>query len=371
MAKIHYKGTSYESRPDETLLKMFLRRGVKVPYSCGGGTCHFCMHRCTEGDIPPQAQSTLRPVYQENRFFLLCCCVPTSDMHIELPPRTERFCQMEIDTVTQSADKTLLTLLPFSQLNTKTGQYLSLLAGKNIRLVAEVIQGSLEGEPIQVALATSKIPPELKLDQGIDLEAQGPFNTEPPSMDMEAGIRRRFPDPDPDLWQALDNGTLLPGILKVFYHRVFRDPQLAPYFEGVTESRLVEKQYNFLHQAISGEKVYFGERPRNSHHWMVVSDELFDHRADILRTVLEEFSLPEPIIEKVLDIEELYRQDIVKEKPWNKVVFGIQLPVEGYETMEIDEASLCDGCESEVQRGERITYHVRTGKVYCQRCREQ
>lgn len=367
MRKIHYKGETYEADADETLLSMFLRRGIKVPWSCGGGACHFCMHRCLEGTIPEQSQATLRPVQRENGLFLLCCCVPSSDMTIELPSRTERFTQMEVTTRQQHDDgSTTLTLMPFSIVRLRPGQFLQLLA-EHRKTAARIIVANEESEEIQITLSAGH---GLTCEPGAIFETQGPFSQPPAGIDMEDGLGRAYPAPDPMLWEALSEGTLLREVLEVFYHRVFRDALLAPFFTQVTERRLVEKQYNFLCQAITGEKVFFGERPRNAHHWMVVSDELFDHRADILRRVLEELALPAAAREKLLAIEELYRQDIVKQAPWQRVIFGKPLPLEGFETLTLDTDFLCDNCQAEVHRGEEVTYHVRTGKVYCGACRQ-
>ena len=284
MAQVRYKGVTYQSRPGETLLQMFLRQGVSVPYSCGGGVCHMCMHRCVEGEIPERARKGLKPELRSKGFMLLCRCVPTGDMEIELPSEQDKAASDD-------------------------------------------------------------------------------------AVDMQEGLERAFPEPDPALWRALDDGALLARILEVFYARVFADPLLAPFFSETTERRLAEKQYNFLRQAITGEKVYFGERPRNAHHWMVISDNVFDHRADILRDVLVEFDVPPEVIDKLMAIEEYYREDIVKDRPWEKVLFGKALPLEGYEEMTLEEGSLCDGCEEPVESGAQVIYHVRTGKLYCNQCR--
>lgn len=180
--------------------------------------------------------------------------------------------------------------------------------------------------------------------------------------------QRKYPDPDPELWHALENGKLLSKILTDFYTHVFEDDLLLPYFKNVTKQRVIEKQYNFLCQVLTGKDVYFGERPRNAHHWMVISNELFDHRLALMESSLRRYNLPEHLIRRFHAIEDSYRDDIVKEKPWNKILFGKELPIDGYDEMIIDDATLCDSCQQEIPAGSRINYHVRLGKVYCQNC---
>lgn len=181
---------------------------------------------------------------------------------------------------------------------------------------------------------------------------------------------RKYPEPDLELWQGLEEGRLLSKILIEFYNRVYEDPLLSPFFAGVTKQRLIEKQYNFMCQVLTGQDVYFGERPRNAHHWMVISDELLDHREELMESCLRHFEVPEYLIRRLRAIEEIYREDIVKNRPWKKILFGKEVPVEGFDDMTLDDATLCDGCQQEIPAGARVQYHLRLGKVYCESCRQ-
>ena len=53
--------------------------------------------------------------------------------------------------------------------------------------------------------------------------------------------------------------------------RSTRTPEMKPFFHGVTQQRAADKQYAFLKQLMTGEKAYFGDRPRNAHHRMVIT----------------------------------------------------------------------------------------------------
>jgi NAD(P)H-flavin reductase/truncated hemoglobin YjbI len=180
--------------------------------------------------------------------------------------------------------------------------------------------------------------------------------------------RRTEPPPDPELWQALQEGTLMRAILTDFYTRVFDDTRLAPYFRGVTRQRLIDKVYSFMHQFITGEKTYFGDRPRNAHHWMVISDELFDYREAMMTDCLRRHGLPEHLIARWNAYEESFRPDIVKPTPWPRIINGVELPVDGFGEMVMDVGSLCDGCQSEIPAGTSIRYHLRLGTTYCPAC---
>ncbi len=177
-----------------------------------------------------------------------------------------------------------------------------------------------------------------------------------------------FPSPDEELWAVLNEDNLLTEILTDFYTRVYADPQLSPFFRNVTKRRLIEKQYSFLKRAFTGELSYFGERPRNAHHWMVISDELFDYRENLLLSVAREHGLAEKWVERWHAAEAVYRPDIVKDAPWPRVVGGQELPLDGFGEMVLDEGSLCNSCEQPIERGETVRYHLRTGETYCAVC---
>jgi len=182
--------------------------------------------------------------------------------------------------------------------------------------------------------------------------------------------RPSLPQPDAELWQALEEGKLLTRILDDFYTRVYDDERLAPFFHGVTRQRAMEKQFLFMRQLFSGEKVYFGDRPRNAHHWMVISDELFDYREALMVECLRRHGLAEHLVQRWRAAEECFRNDIVKDKPWNRKMGDIELPVEGYEEAVLEVGSLCDGCGEEIDAGVSVRYHLRLGQIYCPGCME-
>jgi truncated hemoglobin YjbI len=184
-------------------------------------------------------------------------------------------------------------------------------------------------------------------------------------------INADYPPADLELWAALQDGEMLMAVLQDFYDRVFQDPRLSSFFEGVTKQRSIEKQYSFIRQILTGEKLYFGDRPRNAHHWMVISDELFDYRANLMLDCLREHGLAEPMVQRFHEMEEFYRRDIVKSAPIAKMMGEVQLPLEGFEELIMDVGTLCDTCEREVSPGEKVIYHVRIGKIHCADCSSQ
>lgn len=520
MAKIIYKGVTYHSRENESVLDAFLRQGVSIPFSCRSGICHVCMARCVRGDVPKKAQSGLRESLRQRGYFLPCKCVPHEDIEMA-PPREEDLfvsavvqvkellapdvCRLliepstgfvynpgqslqlrrpdgltrsyslasqpdedpyleihvkriaggamsnwifdalaegaEIDVhgpagesyyhrremrdhhllfiatgtgvgpvfgVVQEAlnnghrgeihvyhgSRTAAGLYEHEQLRAVTAQY------PNVRytgcLSGEDLPGTVRGRAHDVAFAAHREldnwqvfiygRPEMvqaavlrakvagAAEDAIHADAFGELDAA--SANANAGSatasppegRPRDPAPDPEMWAALREGELMSEVLNDFYTRVYADPRLSPFFHGITKQRVIEKQYLFMRQIFSGEKVYFGDRPRNAHHWMVISDELFDYRENLMAACLRDHGVPEHLVRRWREVDEVYRAEMVKTQPWNRTVGGIELPVDGFGEAVLDVGSVCDGCQSEIQAGESVRYHLRLGSLYCSGC---
>ncbi len=170
------------------------------------------------------------------------------------------------------------------------------------------------------------------------------------------------------MWIALEQGKKLKIILDDFYQQVYQDNTLSPFFENSTEKRSSEKQYLFMRQLFTGEKVYFGDRPKNAHHWMVISDKLFDYREQLLVKCLKKHGLAEHFIQYWVELDESFRQDIVKNTPQPKIINGVALPLDGFEVLKIDEGTLCDSCNQPIEKNEMVRYHLRLGLTYCPDC---
>jgi len=179
--------------------------------------------------------------------------------------------------------------------------------------------------------------------------------------------KRQF-EPDAKMWKALKNGERLNQILNDFYDKVLVDPLLSPFFKGVTKSHIVGKQYAFFNQIYTGGDCYFGDRPRNAHHWMIISDGLFDHREKLFADSCIKCGLAEPFLSQILAFDENYRQTMVKTKVWPRIIDGEIKPIKGFEEMILDIGSICDGCEKELEAGDKVHYHDRTGEMFCEEC---
>ncbi len=174
--------------------------------------------------------------------------------------------------------------------------------------------------------------------------------------------------PDPVLWAALDGGSKLTEILQTFYDAAYEDSRLAPYFHKVTKRRAIEQQYAFLTDLFSGSQSYFGLKPLNAHHWMVIDDDLFDYREELMESVMRRHGLSEDVIRRWAAMHERFRAEIVKTRPRGMVVDGRELPLPPPQTIVTDVPTICDGCEAEIEAGSTAMYSEQTGELFCAKC---
>lgn len=388
MPKLNYQGQVFNTLEGEKVLDAFLRQGVSIPFSCRDGVCHSCKQVASSGSIPEAAQRGLPSSQREQGFFLPCVCVPTEDMEI-VSPQEARLHTASIvqgkELLSQDMCKLLLepTLVQACQL----GQYVNLRSADGEERSFAIVNQPSDDYYLEVRVQRLAGDPFSdwvfdQLDAGAELEIQGPFDKEellasrqPASaaatVALHAESRPKDPPPDMELWAALQEGKLLLQILQDFYGRVYKDDLLSPYFHGITMQRSIEKVYSFLQQIFTGQKCYFGDRPRNAHHWMVISDETFKYREALMIECHRRAGLSEEMSRRWMAMEAYYKQDIVKAEPWKRVVGGIELPLDGFGEMVLDAGSMCDGCGRVVEVGENVRYHLRIGTMYCSQCNGQ
>ncbi|MDH5434496.1 MAG: FAD-binding oxidoreductase [Gammaproteobacteria bacterium] len=181
----------------------------------------------------------------------------------------------------------------------------------------------------------------------------------------------RYPEPNIEIWETLQEGSLLQKILSDFYDEVFQDDILASYFTDVSKHHVASKQYSFLYKALTGEDVYFGDRPRNAHHWMVITDDIFDYREELFAKILRKHKVSEDIVKFFRDLHETYRGYIVKDKPWPKIIQGITQPIDGFDHINLELDYFCTACEKELFKGEKVLYHKGSGDIYCKDCSKE
>lgn len=366
---VQVNGASVTVRADENLLDACLRSAVSIPFSCRGGVCQTCLLRCTEGAVPAGAQRGLPPGLRDKGYLLACQCRPEGPMTLAPPSGADRMTACVLLDVIAAGPFLHVQFETMRALPCRPGDRLRLLEGCSDApdlVVTRWVESADRVEVLWRRTGQAEPPPWLTCGMlGHEFTVAGPLDA--PAPDGE-GEEISQPEPDPALWAELGDGRVVRDALEDFYARVYRDPQLSPFFLGVTLTRSVDKQYSFLRQLMTGERVYFGDRPRNAHHWMVISGDLFDHRQALMQATLRTHGLRESQIARWTRLELHYRGDIVKVHARPRRLGGQDLPLQGHDRQVLDVGTVCDHCGKAIDAHTEVTYHRRLGLVSCNDC---
>ena len=366
MHPIQYQGRSLRCRDNESLLDAFVRTGVAIDFSCKSGVCRRCLVKVLDGAAPAGAARSLPPHLQSAGYVLACQCKPAGPLSLAPKSPADMLTPCMLVRREHGADgSSILWFETATELAFTAGQPAQVFDGPfpapvNVRLIGrDDTQGLIQAEVAHDVLPQAAFSDDALF--GADFQLRGPFPVEP---EGEAPL----PAPDLALWHLLDHGRLVRRVLEVFYQKVYADPLLQPFFERVSMERVIGKQYAFLMQCMTGDNVYIGERPKNAHHWMVIPDTLFEHRQRLMAQAQREQGLTPEQMAGWARYEEPFRADIVKHAPWPKRMGDQAIETERYDTVTLDEATVCDHCGAEIAANSTVRFHVRLGQVGCQRC---
>lgn len=360
-------------RSNETLLDAWQREGIAAQFSCKGGSCHTCILRCVSGELPQRAQQGVPEHLAAKGYFLPCLCQPNSPLQIA-PVVSDDFIT---HCVIESQQRTpqgwlLLSVEPMTSYAAKPGQYTCLHIDGDWISPWRIHNRQEEDFYLHLVLAPSDeaswAPALGKLQPNTNIQlrparAQAEREMQP----LNTATPTAFTDPD--LWATLGHGQQVREILEDFYTRVYDDSLLAPFFANVTKERVTGKQYSFLHDEMTGGHAYFGDNMLNVHHWMVISEAVFDHRQQLMETVLREHALTESQVARWMYFEERHRHDIVKDAPQQRLFGEHPMPLDGYQEEVLSCGAVCDHCGVVVEAGETVLYHLRLGTISCPNCR--
>nr|WP_296018048.1 2Fe-2S iron-sulfur cluster-binding protein [uncultured Acidovorax sp.] len=369
---IHYQGQALSCRENETLLDALLRTGASIDFSCKSGVCRRCLVKVQEGTAPHRASRSLPDHLRSAGYVLACQCRPNGPLRLAPKSAADMLTAcMLVQREPLRDGGCALWFEPATELAFAPGQAAELCGGPftapvRVRLAErDDAQGWVRAD-VHGAQALPLLPPsDVRVGDdplfGASFELRGPYPQEP------AG-EMPPPPPDPALWRSLQDGLLVRRVLESFYRKVYADPLLQPFFERVSMDRVIGKQYSFLMHCMTGTDSYIGERPKNAHHWMVIPDTLFEHRQQLMAQAQREYGLTPDQCAGWTRLEEHFRADIVKFAPWPRRVGGDAIDTERYDTVTLDEATVCDHCGAEIAAHTTVRYHARLGQVGCARC---
>ena len=116
------------------------------------------------------------------------------------------------------------------------------------------------------------------------------------------------------LYERIGGEAAVNAAVDVFYKKVFADPLLKPFFEGVDIPGQINKQKQFLTYAFGGPNNYSGKGLRNAHRQAVgkgMNGQHFDRVMALLGETLTELGVPQDLIAEAAAIAASTRQDVL------------------------------------------------------------
>ncbi len=115
------------------------------------------------------------------------------------------------------------------------------------------------------------------------------------------------------LFDRVGGKATLSLVHKIFYDKVYVHPWLQQYFTDKPQEILESQQTDFMAQLFGGPKAYAGKVPKVAHQHMVITQELFELRSEILKESLTEAGVSESNIKEWLAVDATFSHALVKE----------------------------------------------------------
>lgn len=114
------------------------------------------------------------------------------------------------------------------------------------------------------------------------------------------------------LYERLGGMPTYTKVHKIFYDKVYAHPWLSKYFTHRPRDVLESQQSKFMSQLMGGPKIYGGQTPKSAHQHILVSEELFDLRAQLLSDSIKEAGVSDQLRQEWLAADATFKRIVVK-----------------------------------------------------------
>ena len=117
---------------------------------------------------------------------------------------------------------------------------------------------------------------------------------------------------DKTLYERLGGKATYEKVHKIFYDKAYAHPWLSKYFTDKPQEVLESQQTDFMIQLMGGPKAYGGKAPKFAHQHMMISEELFELRAQMLSDSIKEAGIADNLREEWLAADATFKRALVK-----------------------------------------------------------
>lgn len=111
----------------------------------------------------------------------------------------------------------------------------------------------------------------------------------------------------------LGGKEMLAKISKDFYDRVYAHPWIGQYFKDVPQNVIESQQVDFMNDILGGEPCYCGKLPIPAHKHMMITEELFDMRQQLLNQAFVSVGASEDLVKAWLKVDNAFRGRLIKQ----------------------------------------------------------
>jgi len=102
-------------------------------------------------------------------------------------------------------------------------------------------------------------------------------------------------------------------INKIFYDKVYKHPWLKQFFQQVPQQHIEDQQVDFMQKVLGGENLYVGKAPPVAHMHILINDDIFQVRKELLEEAFFEANADPELMNKWLALDESFKRVIFKD----------------------------------------------------------
>jgi len=117
---------------------------------------------------------------------------------------------------------------------------------------------------------------------------------------------------DKSLYERVGGKATLARVHQTLYNKIYSHPWMKLYFEQKPQHVLENQQTDFMTMLMGGPNQYAGKTPKFAHQHIVITNELFELRQQLLAESLTEENIPTTLKQEWLAADETFRRALVK-----------------------------------------------------------
>jgi truncated hemoglobin YjbI len=115
------------------------------------------------------------------------------------------------------------------------------------------------------------------------------------------------------LFEQMGGRPAVEQVTIAFYKRIYSDPWLKQFFDGIPRAHIESQQNEFMQAALGGFNRYAGKTPPSAHQHIFITQDVYDAREAHLLAAFAECNTHELMVEQWLKVDATFHGRIVKQ----------------------------------------------------------